>query len=327
VDAIRWDGDRLELLDQRLLPRETRWLDIPTWTAAADAIRDMVVRGAPAIAITAAYGMAMAVRAGANRAQAHDGLLAARPTAVNLRWALERLAPLPDDQVTTGAEAIHEEDVAINRALGAWGAPLLDGGVITICNTGALATGGHGTALGMIRSACEAGKDVHVYALETRPYLQGARLTAVECAADGIPCTLITDGMAGALLATGRVQAAVVGCDRVAANGDTANKIGTYSLAVLCRHHDVPLYVAMPTSTLDRRCPDGAAIPIEERPAQEVTHLAGTPIAPAGTQVWNPAFDCTPADLITGWVTEHGIWKPPFPPGESGSLDSRPRNH
>jgi methylthioribose-1-phosphate isomerase len=317
MKAIRWDGQRLQLLDQRALPQTTRWLDIDTWEAAADAIRNMVVRGAPAIAITAAYGMAMAVGAGASREKAHHGLLAARPTAVNLRWALERLAPLPDEQVAAEASAIHAEDLHINQRLGAAGASLLSGGVLTICNTGALATGGHGTALGMIRSAHATGRNIHVYALETRPYLQGARLTTYECAADGIPCTLLTDGMAGALLATGRVSAAVVGCDRVAANGDTANKIGTYPLAVLCQYHSIPLYVAMPTSTLDRRCPGGDAIPIEERPAAEVTTVAGTRMAPEGTHVWNPAFDITPADLIAGWVTEHGVWQTPFPEGDS----------
>ncbi len=312
MQAIRWEKNRLVLLDQRRLPQVTHWQTIDSWQQAAAAIRDMVVRGAPAIAITAAYGMALAVQAGAQRETAHRGLLAARPTAVNLRWALERLAALPDDEVCRMAQTIHAEDLQINQAIGQAGAHLLEGGVITICNTGALATGGHGTALGMIRSAQASGRALHVYVLETRPYLQGARLTVFECKEDGIPCTLITDSMAGALLASGRVNAAVVGCDRVAANGDTANKIGTYSLAVLCRHHSVPLYVAMPVSTLDSRCPDGRAIPIEERAPEEVTEMAGSVIAPSGTCVWNPAFDITPAHLIAGWVTEHGIWRTPF---------------
>ena len=186
--------------------------------------------------------------------------------------------------------------------------------MLTICNTGALATGGHGTALGMVRSAIAAGRAVHLYMCETRPYLQGARLTATEAQVDGIPCTLIADAMAAALMQGGRVQAVVAGCDRVAANGDTANKIGTYSLAVLARHHGVPFYVAMPTSTLDRRCPTGADIPIEERPADELRTLGGVSIAPPDVPVWNPAFDVTPANLITGWVTERGVWRPPFPP-------------
>lgn len=314
MESIRWRGTHLELLDQRALPLEEVWLSLHDHEAVAKAITDMVVRGAPAIAISAAYGLVLAVRGGADRVQAAAHLLAARPTAVNLRWALERLAEVPDDRLESEAIAIHQEDLAINHAIGAAGAPLLSGGVLTICNTGALATGGWGTALGMIRSAHAQGRGIHVYALETRPYLQGARLTAFECAREGIPCTLITDGMAGALLQRGGIGAAVAGCDRVAANGDSANKIGTYGLAVLCHHHGVPFYIAMPTTTLDRRCPTGADIPIEERPPQEVTHLAGRQLAPDRVGVWNPAFDVTPAHLIRGWVTERGIWHPPFPP-------------
>ena len=316
MESIRWTGTHLELLDQRRLPLEEVWLPLHTHEAVAQAITDMVVRGAPAIAISAAYGLALALRSGADRTAAAAHLLAARPTAVNLRWALERLAAAPDAQVEAEAIAIHQEDLAINHAIGEAGAPLLSGGVLTICNTGALATGGWGTALGMIRTAHAQGRDIHVYALETRPYLQGARLTAFECAKDGIPCTLITDGMAGALLQRGGIGAAVAGCDRVAANGDSANKIGTYGLAVLCHHHGAPFYIAMPTTTLDRRCPTGADIPIEERRPEEVTHLAGRQLAPTGIDVWNPAFDVTPAALIRGWVTEKGIWHPPFPPEE-----------
>jgi len=323
MHAIEWDGAALRLLDQRRLPVEERWLRLESWQSVAGAIADMVVRGAPAIAISAAYGLALAVRAGDDRAAASAGLLAARPTAVNLRWALERLAPLPDAEVEAEARAIHAEDQRINRALGDHGAPLLRGGVLTICNTGALATSAHGTALGMVRSAVAAGSAIHVYACETRPYLQGARLTAWECLRDDIPCTLIADGMAGALLAAGRAEAVVVGCDRVAANGDTANKIGTYSLAVLARHHGVPFYVAMPTSTLDRRCPTGADIPIEQRPADELRCLAGHPVAPPEVPVWNPAFDVTPAGLISAWVTEAGVWRPPFP---RAALSSAPRS-
>lgn len=311
--AIRWDAAGLSLLDQRLLPHTRAWVRCTSWREAADAIRRMVVRGAPAIAITAAYGMALAVRAGVDRAVASEGLLAARPTAVNLRWALERLGKVPDAQVEDMAVEVHAEDLRINRALGAVGGPLLEGGVLTICNTGTLATGGYGTALGMIRHAHARGDGLHVYALETRPYLQGARLTAFECVAEDIPCTLITDGMAAAAMASGRVQAVVVGCDRVAANGDTANKIGTLQTAVLARHYGIPFYVAMPSSTLDRRCPDGAGIVIEQRSPDEVRAVQGVPIAPVEVGVWNPAFDVTPAALVDGWVTEHGLWRPPFP--------------
>jgi len=313
VNAIRWEGDALALLDQRRLPTERSWLRLETSEAVARAIGDMVVRGAPAIAITAAYGMALAIAEGRDRAEASESLLAARPTAVNLRWALERLASIPDADVEVEAIRIHTEDRAINEAIGHHGGPLLSGGVLHVCNTGALATGGHGTALGMVRSAHASGRDLRVYAVETRPYLQGARLTTVECLAEKIPCTLITDSMAAAAMAAGRIQVVIAGCDRVAANGDVANKIGTYSLAVLARHHGLPFYVAMPTSTLDRRCPSGADIPIEERPSIELTHLAGVPIAPPEVDVWNPAFDVTPAALITAWVTEHGLWRPPFP--------------
>lgn len=312
MHAIEWEGDALRLLDQRKLPTQTVWVRCETWQAVADCIASMAVRGAPAIAISAAYGLALAVRAGVDRQAASAGLLAARPTAVNLRWALERLAGIADADVEAEAIRIHEEDLAINHALGAHGAPLLRGGVLHICNTGALATSGHGTALGMIRSAHAADPGVHCFACETRPYLQGARLTTYELMADNVPVTLITDSMAGALMQAGRVSAVVAGCDRVAANGDTANKIGTYTLAVLARHHGIPFYIAMPSTTLDRRCPTGADIPIEERPPNELRTLAGVAIAPEGVPVWNPAFDVTPAALITAWVTEHGVVQPPF---------------
>ncbi len=311
--AIRWTSAGLCLLDQRSLPFSRQEVLCRTWQDVAQAITDMVVRGAPAIAIAAAYGLALAVRRGDDRHEAEAGLLAARPTAVNLRWALERLVSVPDHRLEAEAVAIHAEDVAINQALGAHGAPLVHGNVLTICNTGTLATGGYGTALGIVRAARAAGTDVRVFALETRPYLQGARLTAYECVEEGIPCTLLTDGMAAALLAQGHIRAVLVGCDRVAANGDTANKIGTYQVAVLAQHFGVPVYVAMPTSTLDRRCPTGAEIPIEQRPADEVRRWAGISTAPAAVEVWNPAFDVTPASLISGWVTERGVWRPPFP--------------
>ena len=322
MQAIRWDGQALHLLDQRALPTQEHWIKIQTWEEAAQAISEMVVRGAPAIAITAAYGLALAVRSGSDRKKAAQGLSAARPTAVNLQWALDRLSALKDRELLDEAIHIHQEDIRICQAMGAHGASLIHDGVITICNTGSFATGGHGTALGIVRSAIAQGQSVHVYALETRPYLQGARLTATECLSDGIPCTLITDGMAGFLMAQGHIQSVVVGCDRVANNGDTANKIGTYNLAVLAKHHQIPFYVAMPTSTLDRNCASGAAIPIETRPNEELTSIQGISIAPPGIDVWNPAFDVTPAALISGWVTEHGVWTPPFPT----PIDAPPRN-
>jgi len=312
ITAIRYQPGLLELLDQRLLPEREVWLQLRDGAAAADAIRDMVVRGAPAIAITAAYGLALAVRGGEDRAATRARLMASRPTAVNLRWALERLDAIPDAAVEAEAVAIHEEDLTINRALGEVGAAVLPpGGIYTHCNTGALATGGWGTALGVIRAIAASGRPVSVYAGETRPYLQGARLTAWELWKEGIDCTLVPDSAAGAAMASGRVASVIVGADRVAANGDTANKIGTYNLAVLARHHGLPFYVAVPTSTLDPRCPSGADIPIEERSADELRAFRGHAIAPADVGVWNPAFDVTPAALITGWITENGLWTPP----------------
>ena len=299
LTAIRWDGMALHLLDQRVLPHETRWLALRSSQQVAQAITDMVVRGAPAIAITAAYGLAIAVQNGESRTEAAQRLAAARPTAVNLRWALERLAPLSDHEIVAEAVEIHAEDTRINQALGQTGARHLvdtlqpDGpmGLLTICNTGALATGGHGTALGIVRSLMERGQAVHVFVLETRPYLQGARLTAYECAQDNIPYTLVTDSMIAALLArppggVPAVQAFVAGCDRVAGNGDAANKIGTHQAALVCAKFAIPTIVAMPTSTLDLRCATGADI------------------------AWNPAFDVTPAALIAGWATERGMWRP-----------------
>lgn len=315
MHSIEWTGTHLRLLDQRCLPHQTEWLELHSFNEVAEAISDMVVRGAPAIAIAGGYGLAMAIAAGANRQQAAEVLLNSRPTAVNLQWALNRLSIVPDESVLNEVIRIHEEDLTINHAIGQNGAPLLSGGVLTICNTGALATSGHGTALGMIRSAHAAGQNIHVYILETRPYLQGARLTAYECLEDGIPCTLITDGMAGALLKSGKVQSAVAGCDRVALNGDTANKIGTYQIALLCHAHNVPFYIAMPTTTLDRDCHHGDNIPIEERSPTEVRSVHGHPIAPRHVSVWNPSFDVTPAHLIHGWVTEKGVWNVPFPAG------------
>ena len=307
MKSIQWNEHALHLLDQRKLPHETTWFQAETVQKAAEAIQTMVVRGAPAIAITAAYGMAMAIREGIPREQAHALLLATRPTAVNLRWALHIIASTPDEQVLAKAKQIHKEDIEINHRIGHHGAHLLKGNIITICNTGSLATGGYGTALGMIRSAYSAHGDIHVYALETRPYLQGSRLTVYECLEENIPCTLITDGMAGALMNTQKIHAVVFGCDRVARNGDTANKIGSYSLSVLAKYHNIPVYVAMPTSTFDPQCPDGASIEIEQRSPIEVRSVQGKKIAPDHVPVWNPGFDVTPASLISAWISEEGV--------------------
>jgi len=302
LSAIKYNAASqvLELLDQRRLPTKTEFITCRDSKEVSEAIRNMVVRGAPAIGITAAYGMALAQLKNENMKDAYDRLMASRPTAVNLRWALKKIKD--SDDMLAVAVAIHEEDIQLCKRLGANGASLLSGGVLTICNTGALATGGHGTALGMVRSALEVGTDLHLYIGETRPYNQGARLTTWECVEDKIPCTLITDSMAGALMAQGKVKAVVAGADRVARNGDTANKIGTYSLAVLAHAHKIPFYIGMPMSTLDMDCPSGADIPIEERPPGELFS------ALEGVGVWNPAFDVTPANLITGWVSEEAVW-------------------
>lgn len=310
ISAIRLDGDALWLLDQRELPAVETWRPCRDSGAVADAIAAMVVRGAPAIAIAAAYGLALAVARGEDRAEARGRLLASRPTAVNLRWALERLDAVADADLRAAAIALHAEDVAINQALGREGAALLPdrARVWHHCNTGALACGGWGTALGIIRSA-HADRGVSVWVGETRPWLQGARLTAWECLQEGIPCTLVVDSAAATVMASGRVDAVLVGCDRVAANGDVANKIGTLTLAVLAKRYAVPFYVAMPMSSLDPSCPSGSAIPIEERPADEVRGARGVRWA-ADVPVYNPSFDVTPAELVTAWVTERGLWRP-----------------
>jgi methylthioribose-1-phosphate isomerase len=303
IEPIRWKGDRLELLDQRMLPDKTTYLTCRTAAQVADAIRDMVVRGAPAIGCAAAFGVVL----GSSSSEAFQVLAASRPTAVNLFWALERMKSAKNPEAE--AIAILEEDLAANHAMGKHGAALFAQGarIMTYCNAGALATSGHGTALGVIRSAFEQKKGISVIACETRPYLQGARLTAWECVQEGIPCTLVTDNMAGHLMATGQVDAVIVGADRIAANGDTANKIGTYMVAVLAQRHKLPVYVAAPLSTFDLKIPDGSAIVIEERPAQEVTGYRGVRWAPEGVRVRNPAFDVTPAELITGIVCEKGV--------------------
>ncbi|HEY7112817.1 MAG TPA: S-methyl-5-thioribose-1-phosphate isomerase [Thermoanaerobaculia bacterium] len=325
------EGRRLRLLDQRLLPGDEVWLELETAPEIAVAIRDMAVRGAPAIGVAAAYGAAFSMRSGsstppAERFETARRLLAAtRPTAVNLFAALDRLASRfdavraqPPEAIEAAlvaeADAFTAEDLEACRRIGAHGAPLLPSGatVLTHCNAGALATAGYGTALGVIRGAVAAGNAVRVLAGETRPYLQGARLTAWELARDRIPVELITDGMGGHFLARGAVQAVVVGADRIAANGDTANKIGTYPLAVLARENGVPFYVAAPTTTVDLDCPDGAAIPIEERAAAEVLSFAGRSVAPAGVGGRYVAFDVTPARYITAIVTEQGVCAPPY---------------
>jgi methylthioribose-1-phosphate isomerase len=306
VEPIRWRGDRLELLDQRALPDKTVYVTCRTAPDVAQAIRDMVVRGAPAIGCAAAFGVVL----GKGSPGAYEILAASRPTAVNLFWALGRMKKAKD--LEAEATAIFEEDLAANRELGRLGAELIPerARVMTHCNTGALATAGYGTALGVIRASKD--KKISVIANETRPYLQGARLTAWELVQEGIPCTLITDSMAGHLMSRGEVDVVVVGADRIAANGDVANKIGTYALAVLAKRHRIPFYVAAPLSTFDPRLPDGSQIPIEERPPAEVMGYRDTRWAPEGVSVRNPAFDVTPAELVTGIICEKGIAYPPY---------------
>jgi methylthioribose-1-phosphate isomerase len=319
TDHIRFDGRTLWLLDQTRLPNEQVVIPCATSEAVAQAIRVLAVRGAPAIGVAAAYGLAVAHAGGEDLAVARQTLLGSRPTAVNLRWAVERLWALPPAQWARAAADLHAADVAANRALGDHGAALLRGArnVYHHCNTGTLATAGWGTALGIVRSTVAAGTPLHVWVGETRPLLQGARLTAWELAQDGVPCTLVCDGAAASLFAAGQVDAVLVGCDRVAANGDAANKIGTLNLAVIAARYGVPLYVAMPTSTLDRACPTGRDIPIEARDPAEVYGYGSTRWA-ADVPAYNPAFDVTPADLVTAWVTERGVWRPPFPPLDPG---------
>jgi methylthioribose-1-phosphate isomerase len=301
VEPIRWKGDRLELLDQRFLPENTVYVTCRSAAEVAQAIRDMVVRGAPAIGCAAAFGVVL----DQGRSEAFEILAKSRPTAVNLFWALERMKKAKD--LEAEAIAIYEEDIAANRAIGRLGAELIAerARIMTHCNAGALATAGYGTALGVIRSSKN--KNISVIANETRPYLQGARLTAWELVQEGIPCTLITDSMAGHLMSKGEVDVIVVGADRIAANGDVANKIGTYALAVLAKRHGIPFYVAAPLSTFDPKIPDGSHIPIEERPAGEVTGYRGARWAAEGVAVRNPAFDVTPAELITGIICEKGV--------------------
>jgi methylthioribose-1-phosphate isomerase len=329
VETLRWRDGRLELIDQRRLPLEFDYVACTDAVQTAAAIRDMVVRGAPAIGCTAAYGVALEAHkhAASPRAQydaalarAFEVLAASRPTAVNLFWAIERMrqchaqlrsgSPQAEAQALLAlAKQMHAEDVEINRAMGRHGARLIPEGarIMTHCNAGALATAGHGTALGVVRSARDAGKRISVIANETRPYLQGARLTAWEMVQENIPVTLVTDNMAGHLMQRGRIDVIVVGADRIAANGDTANKIGTYTVAVLAARHAIPFYVAAPLSTIDLAIAEGSGIPIEERDAAEVTGFRGVRCAAEGVAVANPAFDVTPAALITGLITEKGV--------------------
>ena len=333
VPTVEWKNGIVRLLDQSRLPEHVEFLDCKDYRAVADAIRELKVRGAPAIGVTAALGVALGAQALTATefpafAQALlpicDHLAATRPTAVNLFWAIDRMktklaslsaqaVPAVKAALLAEAQAILEEDIALCKAMGRHGAELIANGqtVLTHCNAGALATAGYGTALGVIRAAWEQGKKIQVIADETRPVLQGARLTAWELMQDKIPVTLITDNMAGPLMRQGKIQLCVVGADRIAANGDVANKIGTYSVAVLARAHGIPFYVAAPYSTIDLKTKTGADIPIEQRNALEVTTIHGShPVAPAGVAVYNPAFDVTPAELITGIITERGVFKP-----------------
>jgi methylthioribose-1-phosphate isomerase len=334
ITPVRWADGRLLLLDQTRLPGYEVERAYERWEHVADAIRTLVVRGAPAIGVAAAFGLVLA--AGASPATTFDGLLAdlevaskglaaTRPTAVNLFWALDRMRQkglavrdLPLEEIRgrllQEAQAILDEDVAANRAMGEHGATLVPPGarILTHCNAGALATGGYGTALGVVRAAHADGKVALVWVDETRPVMQGSRLTAWECVRDGIPHRLIADVAAASVMARGDVDLVVTGADRIAANGDTANKIGTYGVAVLARHHGVPFYVAAPFSTIDPAVPSGADIPIEERAAIELRRVGTQQTAPDGSPVYNPAFDVTPASLISAIVTERGVFRPPY---------------
>jgi methylthioribose-1-phosphate isomerase len=333
IPTVEWRDHQVRILDQSVLPGEVRFLDCTDCACVAEAIRELKVRGAPAIGVTAALGVALGARQYTHPSfdgfQEHMNtvcqvLVATRPTAVNLFWAVDRMKRVLATTQSTSIEevqqrlldealAILEEDVRVNKMLGKYGASIIQNGdsILTHCNAGALATAGYGTALGVVRAAWEEGKKIRVFADETRPVLQGARLTAWELQQDGIPVTLITDNMAGALMQKQRVQCCVVGADRIAANGDVANKIGTYSVAVLAKAHGIPFYVAAPISTIDLETSNGEGIPIEERNSSEVTQVHGGPvIAPVGVSVWNPAFDVTPAHLIAGIITERGILSP-----------------
>jgi methylthioribose-1-phosphate isomerase len=345
LPTIAREGDAVVMIDQRKLPAQEVYVRCKTAPEVARAIKTMVIRGAPAIGVAAGMGLALGMRqskaTGTQKfaAEFHktcELLAATRPTAVNLFWAIDRmrrsfaagaLAGESVDQIKDRLDrestAIHDEDVASCRAMGAFGAEVVpdDARVLTHCNAGALATAGYGTALGVIRGAVEKGKHVVVFADETRPFLQGARLTAWELVRDGIQTTVITDNMTAALMHQGKVDLVVVGADRIAANGDTANKIGTYGVAVLAREHNIPFYVAAPLSTIDLKTPDGDHIPIEERNQREVTHVGGSQMTPAGALIWNPAFDVTPHRFIAGIITERGIFRAPYIESLKGAFE------
>jgi len=331
IQTIQWTSEGVVMIDQTRLPSEEIYVTCRNYLEVADAIRTMIIRGAPAIGVAAAMGVAIGVAQAdpenldAQFARICEELASTRPTAVNLFWGIDRMKRLyssvrhlPWEQIRARliAEAvlIREEDIEINKAIGRHGAPLVPDGrtVLTHCNAGALATAGYGTALGVVRAAVEAGKNIDVYADETRPFLQGARLTVWELQRDGIGATLITDNMAGHFLHSGRIGCVIVGADRIAANGDVANKIGTYGVAVLAKENNIPFYVAAPVSTLDLTLPDGTHIPIEERGAHEVTHMHGVRVAPEGTDVRNPAFDVTPNRYVTAIITEKGVARAPY---------------
>ena len=329
---IQWDNGKLKLLDQTRLPLELVTLEVGHYQEAVDAIKEMRVRGAPAIGVTAAYAVAMAAqelparsRVGflAQLKEAASRIASARPTAVNLQWAVKRMLQVAETETDLSqmrqrllaeARCIQQEDEDINRRMGESGKGLMPegGGVLTHCNTGALATSAYGTALGVIRAGWESGRRFRVFNTETRPFLQGARLTSWEFQQLGIPATLIVDSAAGMLMRRGDITCVITGADRIAANGDTANKIGTYALAVLAKENGIPFYVATPTSTVDLSLPTGDEIRIEERPAEEVTRFQNTPIAPPGVHALNPAFDVTPHQYISAIVTEHGVCRPPY---------------
>jgi len=334
IKTLEWTDGGVRFIDQTKLPTEETYVTCKSYEEVASAIRLMVVRGAPAIGVAAAMGIALGIRdsQAANQAALNcdfdhicDVLAATRPTAVNLFWAIRRMRtkfeqlsaqPMPEvqQQLITEAQRMLVEDIAANEAMGKHGAVLLpsSGGILTHCNAGALATCGYGTALGVIRAAVESGKKLHVFADETRPFLQGSRLTAWELLKDDIPTTLISDSMAGAMMQQGKIDAVIVGADRIAANGDVANKIGTYTVAVLAKEHGIPFYVAAPLSTLDLETPDGSRVPIEQRASKEVTHIAGKQIAPDGVKVENPAFDVTPHRYVAAIITERGVARAPY---------------
>jgi methylthioribose-1-phosphate isomerase len=339
LPTIEWQSDTVVMVDQRKLPSREVYVKCRTAGEVARAIKTMVIRGAPAIGVAAAMGIALGMRKSKAQGTKHfavelnklsDVMAATRPTAVNLFWAIDRMKRALAAGVEAGesvdelkgrlereANAIHDEDLAACRAMGRWGAEVVpeNARILTHCNAGALATAGYGTALGVIRAAAEQGKVAQVYADETRPFLQGARLTAWELVRDHVPTTIIAESMAGPLMRRGDVDFIVVGADRIAANGDFANKVGTYTVAMLAHEHGVPFYVAAPLSTIDLNTPDGDAIPIEQRSAREMTHIGSVQIAPAGAGVWNPAFDVTPYRLVSGFITERGIVRPPFGEG------------